>query len=76
MLQNSCKKDIDTAAQSDDDFWTSSEFSAIIKISATTLKKRLNSNEVPGAVKVGKQWRIHKNTFYKSVNKGDFKDGK
>lgn len=49
------------------EFWTSSEFSEVINVSPTTLKKLLKSGQIKGAHQFGKQWRIHKETFYKQI---------
>lgn len=48
-------------------FWTTNEFGAVINVGPTTLKKLLKAGEIKGAVQIGKQWRIHKETFYKHV---------
>lgn len=49
------------------EFWTSTEFGEVINVSPTTLKKLLKSGQIKGAHQFGKQWRIHKETFYKQI---------
>lgn len=56
------------------EFWTSSEFCEIISVSSTTLKKLLNSGQIKGAHQFGKQWRIHKETFYKHIKEDSIND--
>ena len=56
------------------EFWTSSEFCEIINVSATTLKKLLKSGQIKGAHQFGKQWRIHKETFYKHIKEDSKND--
>lgn len=56
------------------EFWTSSEFCEIINVSATTLKKLLKSGQIKGAHQFGKQWRIHKETFYKYIKEDSKND--
>lgn len=56
------------------EFWTSSEFCEVISVSATTLKKLLKSGQIKGAHQFGKQWRIHKETFYKHIKEDSHND--
>ena len=49
------------------EFWTTSEFCKVINVSPTTLKKLLKAGQIKGAYQFGKQWRIHKVSFYESL---------
>lgn len=60
---------------SEAEFWTSAEFAKVINVSPTTLKRLLRQKQIQGAHQFGKQWRIHKETFYKHI-KEEINNGK
>lgn len=46
------------------EFLTINELAKILKISPPTIRKALKNGEIPGAIKIGKGYRIHKETFF------------
>ena len=50
----------------DSEFMTPHEAMALLRVGRTTMYARLRAGKIPGAVKVGGQWRIHRVTFYEA----------
>lgn len=50
------------------EFFKIEELAKILNMSPPTIRKALRNNEIPGAIKIGKGYRIHKETFLKFLN--------
>lgn len=68
-LSNKCKETNNNTFESE--FWTISELGQVLNVGQVTLKKLLAEGKIAGAIQMGKQWRIHKETFYKQVKEGN-----
>lgn len=51
------------SAETNSEFLKIEELAKILNMSPPTIRKALRNNEIPGALKIGKGWRIHKETF-------------
>ena len=54
--------------------WTAAEAAVALKVDRKTLYALLNEKVVPGAAKIGRQWRILRRPFLNAWLSGNFRD--
>lgn len=54
------------------EYLTAKELSNLLKVSCRFIEDRCRANQLPGAVKIGKLWRIHRRTIEQHMARGGF----
>lgn len=59
---------VDAAAPPDDEFLTISEAAELLRIGLSTAKREARAGRFPGAIKIGRQWRVSRGALMDSIN--------